>query len=94
MKRKCVSVRRGVLSAQSGIDLSGAETDQRLPGLIFLGCWPWLSPAILDDPLFEQREDNRSVVLTEQPNDVSNSHLPVKEEMADREVFFSVRIEG
>jgi hypothetical protein len=48
----------------------------------------------LDDPLFEQRADNRSVVFTQQPNDVSNRHVAVKEEVADREGSLGFMIEG
>jgi len=82
------------LSAQPGIHLSGAEGGHWFPPFIFVWCWPWLSPAVLDDPLVEQRENNRSLVFTQQPTDVSNRHVAVEEEMTDREGSFGFLIEG
>ena len=54
---------RGVLTAQPGIDLSGPEARNRLSAFHFPVVWPRLSPALLNDALFEQREDNRSVIF-------------------------------
>jgi hypothetical protein len=43
--------------------------------------------------LFEECEDNASVVI-EYSNDVSNRHVAVEEEVADRESLLGFLIEG
>ena len=80
----------GVLRAEPGIQLCSAHNSHRLAGFTFLCCLSRLSPPVLDDPLFEQGEDDCSGVFIKQPNDVSNSHVAIEEEVADHEGSFGL----
>ena len=80
----------GVLRTQPGVQLSSAHNSHVLSGFTFLWCRSWLSPPLLDNPLFEQDEDDRSGVFIKQPNDVCNSHVAVEEEVADHEGSFGL----